>query len=103
MADISDVYNAEGLVNYYTTLKNGGDPHYKFIGESLFPNAKRKGLRLDWIKGLNGIPAVLKQSNLDATLKQMEMADKEFEYTVEDTTADNALTVEPVASDTVGA
>lgn len=67
MADISDVYNAEGLVNYYTTLKNGGDPHYKFIGESLFPNAKRKGLRLDWIKGLNGIPAVLKQSNLDAS------------------------------------
>lgn len=65
--DISEVYSAEALVAYYTALKNGGDQHYQFIGERLFPILKRKGLRLDWIKGFHGAPCELRPSAFDTT------------------------------------
>lgn len=65
--DISEVYSAEALVAYYVALKNGGDQHYQFIGEKLFPVLKRKGLSLEWIKGSHGAPAQLRPSALDTT------------------------------------
>lgn len=65
--DISEVYSAEALVAYYTALKNGGDAHYQFIGEKLFPILKRKGLSLEWIKGSHGAPAELRPAAFDTT------------------------------------
>lgn len=65
--DISEVYSAEALVAYYAALKNGGDMHYQFIGEKLFPMLKRKGLSLEWIKGSHGAPAELRPAAFDTT------------------------------------
>ena len=65
--DISEVYSAEALVAYYTALKTGGDMHYQFIGEKLFPVLKRKGLKLDFIKGSHGAPCELRPAALDTT------------------------------------
>lgn len=67
MADISEVYSAEALVAYYTSMKGNGDVHYNFIGEQFFPALKHKGLRLDVVKGFHGAPAELRPSALDTT------------------------------------
>ncbi len=65
--DISEIYSAQALVGYYNSLKGGGDMHYKFIGETLFPSLKHKGLRLEVVKGYHGAPAELRPSSLDTT------------------------------------
>jgi hypothetical protein len=36
-----------------------------YLGEELFPNDKKLGLQLDWIKGASGLPVVLKPSAFD--------------------------------------
>lgn len=65
VARIEDIYSAKELVAYYQTLKAGGDPHYQFLGESLFPSLKQRGMQLSWIKGGNSLPVALSPASLD--------------------------------------
>lgn len=48
----------------YWELKTQDRP--PFLGEELFPNQKKLGLNLSWLKGSNGLPVVLKPSAFDA-------------------------------------
>lgn len=47
----------------YWELKTQDRP--PFLGEELFPNQKKLGLNLSWLKGSNGLPVVLKPSAFD--------------------------------------
>lgn len=48
----------------YWELKTQDRP--PFLGEELFPNQKKLGLNLSWLKGSNGLSVVLKPSAFDA-------------------------------------
>ena len=60
---IYDLVQAEEMVAYWTTLNQNRAP---YLGETLFPNDKKLGLDLKWIKGNSGLPVVLKLSAFDA-------------------------------------
>lgn len=59
---IYDLVQAEELALYWTTLTQDRAP---YLGETLFPNDKKLGLDLKWIKGKSGLPVVLKLSAFD--------------------------------------
>lgn len=63
---IFDLVKASELVAYWTTLANQRVP---YLGESLFPSKKKRGLNLKWIKGSKGLPVVLAPSSYDAKAK----------------------------------
>lgn len=63
---IFDLVKASELVAYWTTLANQRAP---YLGEALFPNKKKRGLNLKWIKGSKGLPVVLAPSSYDAKAK----------------------------------
>ena len=59
---IFDLIKAPELTSYWEENVKDRPP---YLGEELFPNDKKLGLKLDWIKGANGLPVVLKPSAFD--------------------------------------
>lgn len=59
---IFDLIKAPELTSYWEERMQDMPP---YLGEELFPADKKRGLRLDWIKGANGLPIVLKPSAFD--------------------------------------
>lgn len=59
---IFDLIKAPELTSYWKENVQDRPP---YLGEELFPNDKKLGLKLDWIKGANGLPVVLKPSAFD--------------------------------------
>ena len=59
---IFDLVLSAELVAYWETLIQDEAP---YIGEELFPADKKRGLNLQWIKGSQGLPVVLKNSAFD--------------------------------------
>lgn len=60
---IFELIVAQELTAYYETMQKDRAP---FLGEELFPNKKKLGLDLKWLKGSRGLPVVLKPSAFDA-------------------------------------
>lgn len=61
---IFDLIKAPELTSYWEEHIQDMPP---YLGEELFPADKKLGLKLDWIKGANGLPVVLKPSAFDTT------------------------------------
>lgn len=59
---IFDLIKAPELTAYWEEHTQDMPP---YLGEELFPNDKKLGLKLDWIKGAMGLPVVLKPSAFD--------------------------------------
>lgn len=60
---IFELVEAKILASYWNELNQHRAP---FLGETLFPNKKKIGLDLSWIKGSKGLPVELKLSAFDA-------------------------------------
>ena len=60
---IFDLVKAPELTAYWEERRQDEAP---YLGEELFPDDKKLGLKLDWIKGARGLPVVLKPSAFDA-------------------------------------
>lgn len=60
---ISEVYNASSVAAYMTETYSNRIP---FLLEAYFPNKKKMGIDLKWIKAHKGLGVALKPSNLDA-------------------------------------
>lgn len=60
---IFDMITASALASYYESLESNRIP---FLGEGLFPSAKKMGLKLEWIKGHDNLPVALQPSAFDA-------------------------------------
>lgn len=60
--NIFDLIKAPELTAYWEEHSQHQPP---YLGEELFPSDKKLGLKLDWIKGANGLPVVLKPSAFD--------------------------------------
>lgn len=60
---IFDLVTAPELASYWSTMTQDRAP---YVGETLFPNQKKLGLTLSWLKGSKGLPVVLKLSAFDA-------------------------------------
>lgn len=63
MPTIFDLVHAPELTAYWEAMTKDRPP---YLGETLFPNRKKLGLDLKWIKGSAGVPVVLKPSAFDA-------------------------------------
>lgn len=59
---IYDLILSSEIVSYWELLLQDREP---FMGEELFPDDKKLGLTLGWLKGANGMPVVLKPSAFD--------------------------------------
>lgn len=59
---IFDLVKAPELTSYWEEHIQDMPP---YLGEELFPSDKKMGLSLDWIKGANDLPVVLKPSAFD--------------------------------------
>lgn len=59
---IYDLILSEEIVTYWELLQQDREP---YMGEELFPDDKKIGLDLKWLKGSNGLPVVLKPSAYD--------------------------------------
>jgi len=62
---IFDLVSANEIASYWTSLPSDEPP---YLGETLFPNDKKLGLDLKWIKGANGAVQVLKPSAFDVSV-----------------------------------
>lgn len=60
---IFDLVKAPELTSYWEEHIQDMPP---YLGEELYPADKKLGLKLDWIKGANGLPVVLKPSAFDS-------------------------------------
>lgn len=60
---IFDLVTSQEIVAYWEELRQDEAP---YPCEMLFPNQKKMGLDLKWIKGSKGLPVVLKTSGFDA-------------------------------------
>ncbi len=60
--NIFDLVTSVEIASYWEMLEQDRAP---YIGEELFPDAKKLGLDLKWIKGSKGLPIVLKPSEFD--------------------------------------
>lgn len=60
---IFDLMQSEQLVAYWEELTQDEAP---YPGEELFPDDKKRGISLKWLKGAKGLPIVLKTSAFDA-------------------------------------
>lgn len=60
---IFDLITSAELVAYWDLLTQDREP---YLGEELWPDDKKLGLQLAWLKGSNGLPVVLKPSAFDA-------------------------------------
>lgn len=59
---IFDYITSEEIASYWEMLTQDRAP---YMGEELFPDDKKLGLTLKWLKGSNGLPIVLKPSAYD--------------------------------------
>lgn len=59
---IFDLIVSSEIVSYWELLTKDREP---YMGEELFPDDKKLGLDLKWLKGSNGLPVVLKPSAFD--------------------------------------
>lgn len=59
---IYDLIISEEIVAYWELLSQDREP---YLGEELWPDDKKLGLDLKWLKGSNGLPIVLKASAFD--------------------------------------
>lgn len=67
MPSIFDLVTAEAITAYWTQV---GDAQPPYLGEELFPDNKKLGLDLKWIKGSKGLPVVLAPSAYDVKAKK---------------------------------
>lgn len=65
MPTIFDLVTSSNTVAYYDENMRNRQP---YIGETLFPDEQQLGLRLEWIKGAQGLPVVLKNSAFDTNV-----------------------------------
>lgn len=63
MANIYDVVTAKELASWWQENPRYREPYF---GESKFPNAKKRGIDLSWIKGAKNAPVMLSPSTFDA-------------------------------------
>lgn len=63
MPTIFDLVKSKEITSYWETLTQDRAP---YLGETLFPSQQKLGLNLDWLKGANGLPVVLKPSAFDS-------------------------------------
>lgn len=63
MAKIYDVVSARELASWWSENPKYREPYF---GESKFPNAKKLGIDLSWIKGAKNAPVMLSPSSFDA-------------------------------------
>lgn len=63
MAKIYDVVSARELASWWNENPKYREPYF---GESKFPNAKKLGIDLSWIKGAKNAPVMLSPSSFDA-------------------------------------
>ena len=61
---IYDLILSNEIVSYWEILSQDREP---YLGEELFPDDKKLGLDLKWLKGSNGLPVVLKPSAFDVS------------------------------------
>lgn len=61
--DLSKVFNSSTIALNRTEAATVRDP---FLGEAFFPNRKKMGIDLKWIKAHKGLGVALKPSNFDA-------------------------------------
>lgn len=61
---IFDLIISGEIVAYWELLQQNLEP---YMGQELFPNNKKLGLKLQWLKGAKGLPIVLKPSAFDAS------------------------------------
>lgn len=59
---IFDLLQSQELTAYWEELTQDEAP---YVGEELFPNDKKRGISLKWLKGAKGLPVVLKTSAFD--------------------------------------
>lgn len=59
---IFDYITSNEIATYWELMSQDLPP---YLGEELFPNNKKLGLKLDWLKGASGLPVVLKPSAFD--------------------------------------
>ena len=60
---IFDLLQSQEITAYWETMTQDREP---YPAEELFPNDKKRGLTLKWLKGSKGLPVVLKVSAFDA-------------------------------------
>lgn len=90
---IFDLMQSQELVAYWEELVNDEAP---YPCEELFPNDKKRGLKLSWLKGAKGLPIVLKTSAFDASAVPrgrigFEKVEAEMPYFKESTYIDEEL------------
>lgn len=66
---ITDLVTATNLSEYYTEAQSN---QQETIGDRLFPSRKQLGLRLEFVKGANNQPVVLKASAFDTQASQRD-------------------------------
>lgn len=63
MASIFDYVTSDNIVSYWN--RRNAEETENLLGEELFPESQKLGLKLDWIKGSSGLPVVLLPSAYD--------------------------------------
>ena len=63
MPTIYDLVTSSDVVAYWTQKKENQQP---LLGETLFPNRRQLGTKLEWVKGANNQPVALRLSSYDA-------------------------------------
>lgn len=68
---ITDILNAKAVASHWTETASNRTP---YLGQGFFPEKKKMGLDLKWIKGHKGLPVSLAPSNFDSksTLRSRE-------------------------------
>lgn len=68
---ITDIFTAKALAAHWTETASNRIP---YLGQAFFPNDKKMGLDLKWIRGHKGLPVSLAPSNFNAksTLRSRE-------------------------------
>lgn len=64
MQNFSDVFTAKAFAMYWTKYLEQANTE-GYLGTSLFPPVKKKGIDIKWIKGRSGLPVTLSQSAFD--------------------------------------
>lgn len=60
---VSEIFNTEAIAAYFTEAQSN---RTAFLGEAYFPNKKKMGIDLKWLKSHKGLGVALKPSNFDA-------------------------------------
>lgn len=68
MQNFSDVFTAKAFAMYWTKYLEQANTE-GYLGTSLFPPVKKKGIDIKWIKGRSGLPVTLRQSAFDAVAR----------------------------------